>query len=177
MSRCCWKALAPVRRKSKSGERVSHQPPSPNQSHLRQRAANDLRSRLATLSPRQIGVHLMTLALVVLTFSLMLNFINQVVQSSALEARKVQLEEEVARLEAETRYLRGAVDYARSDAYVEQAAREQLGYARDGEVVVLPQFPDVALEPYTAPQAVPSAPLTLAPNWQRWWQALHPRQS
>lgn len=149
-------------------------PPTPTP---RPRAASRIWSRFATLTPRQIGVHLITGALVVLTFSLMLNFINQVVQSSTLESRKTQLEAEVARLESENQYLQGAVDYARSDAYVEQAAREQLGYARGDEVVILPQFPDAAPEPNAAPQAVPPATPPRAPNWQRWWQALRPLQS
>lgn len=157
---------------------MTQQKPAPPTSHIPpQRFAGRVRRRLMQLSPRQLGVHMFTFALVILTFSLMLNFISQVIQSSTLEARKTQLEAEVARLEAENRELQGAVAYALSDAYVEQAAREQLGYAREGEVVVLPQFPPVEAAPQAEPEAAPIAPPPLAPNWQRWWRALDPRQS
>lgn len=132
---------------------------------------------LAGLTLHQLMVHGITLALMLLTFSLMLNFINQVIQSSALEARKAQLAEEAARIASENRHLQGAVEYALSDAYVEQAAREQLGWAREGETVLLPQFPAIEPESKPAPEAIPMPVRPTEPNWQRWWDALQPKQT
>ncbi len=132
---------------------------------------------LAGLTLRQLMVHGITLAFTLLTFSLMLNFINQVIQSSALEARKAQLAEEAARIASENRHLREAIAYARSDAYVEQAAREQLGWAREGETVLLPQFPVIEPESQHAPEAIPMPVRPTEPNWQRWWDALRPKQT
>ncbi len=124
---------------------------------------------------KRSGVHLATLALAVLTISLLINFINQVMQSANLEARRTTLATEVAMHESENAHIRGAVEYAESDVYVERVAREQLGYAREGDMVVLPQFQ--AATPTATPEAhaatTPSRPIT-TPNWQRWWQAFAP---
>ncbi len=128
---------------------------------------------LSAFSIRSSIVHLLTFALVLVTLSLLFSFVNQVVQSARLEQQRSVLEAEVATLEEENRQTQGAVDYAESDVHVEQVARGQLGYAREDEIVVLPQ---VALATPTAvalsPEALPMP--TPAPNWQGWWQALFP---
>ncbi len=120
------------------------------------------------LSLKWGGIHLLTLALALLTLSLLINFGGQVLQSARLEARKLSLATEVALLEAENQQLLGAVEYAESDANVERIAREQLGYAREGDIVILPQEPLPTPEP---PAAVPTPlpPSVSTPNWQRWW--------
>jgi cell division protein FtsB len=119
------------------------------------------------------GIHLVTLTLGVLTLSLLYNFTNQVIQSARLEARRVELEESVAQLEAENFRLQGAVEYAESDAHIERMARERLNYAREGDVVVLPLIPaPTPVAPAAAgesPEAVPRP--TPEPNWQGWWSA------
>jgi cell division protein FtsB len=150
-------------------------------SAARRRANQSTPTRLARLRAglgewlrlplRQSGMHLATLVLAVLTLSLMVHFINQVLQSANLEEQRAELAHEVAALDAQNDHLRSAIDFVESDVYVEQVAREQLGYAREGDVVVLPNFPD------TQPAAEPEAPLAAppprpaAPNWQRWWEA------
>lgn len=57
-------------------------------------------------------------------------------------------------------YLEGVKDYVSSDAYVEQQARRQLGYVRDGEVAF------AVISPAVEPTVVPSGD---------WWQRLFPR--
>lgn len=121
------------------------------------------------------GVHLATLALGVLTLSLLINFVNQVLQSAELEARRTALATEVAVLEAENAQLLAAVEYAESDVHVERVAREQLGYARVDDMVLLPQFlpatPTPTPEPEPAGEAITPSDI---PNWQGWWQAFVP---
>lgn len=114
----------------------------------------------------------MILVLVVLTLSLLAHFVRQVVQSTHLEARRVALETENALIEEDLVSLRGAVDYAESDVYVERVAREQLGYAREGDVVLVPQFAATAEEAEPAPTALPLP--SPAPNWHLWWCSLNP---
>jgi hypothetical protein len=48
------------------------------------------------------------------------------------------METEIASLEKQQQALRAELDYARSDAYVEQAAREELKYSEPGEIVLVP---------------------------------------
>lgn len=127
---------------------------------------------------KRIVVHVVTLILALLTFSLLYNFIQQVIQSANLETQRAELEADVAQLEAENEYLRGAVAYAESSANVERLARDRLNYAREGDIVVIPQFADPL--PTAPMEPSPGADLEAiqtstgpppVPNWQRWWQA------
>jgi cell division protein FtsB len=59
------------------------------------------------------------------------------IRTYRLEQQRSAAEAELARLEARRDYLRGVLDYVLSDAYVEQVARRELGYVRDGEVPFL----------------------------------------
>lgn len=80
--------------------------------------------------------------------------------------------------------LKGQAEYRESDVYAEQAAREQLGMARDGETVLLPT---VVIPATTAPApsgtAVPAGQSdavvaelesSAIPNYERWWRAFFP---
>lgn len=125
---------------------------------------------------RRSGTYLVTLALALLTLSLLINFGGQVLQSTRLEAHRVSLATEVARLEAENLALQSAVEYAESNANVERVAREQLGYTREGDIVILPQFPVVVPTPTTVPPTVVSRPVRPR-NWQQWWNAFFPADS
>ncbi|HEX6289167.1 MAG TPA: septum formation initiator family protein [Herpetosiphonaceae bacterium] len=80
--------------------------------------------------------------------------------------------------------LKGEAEFRESDVYAEQAAREQLGMAREGEIVLLPTIVAPA-SPQPSPQpssvaaaapgdAPPAVEEELRPNYQRWWQALFP---
>lgn len=129
-----------------------------------------------TLPLRRSGVHLVTLALVLLTISLLINFGGQVLQATRLETRRTNLATEVAQIEAENRDLQGAVEYAESNANVERVAREQLGYTRAGETVLLPQFPAATPTPTAAPPEV-LPPQAREPNWRQWWGAVFPPSS
>lgn len=138
-----------------------------------------LTDRLGTgwnLPLKRSSVHLLTLVLALLTLSLLVNFITQVIQSANLEARRAELATEVAQVEQENLRLRDAVEYAESDVHVERVAREQLGYARDGETVLLPHV--LVPTPTPTPTASPTSHLLAEradrPNWQRWWDALVP---
>lgn len=112
---------------------------------------------------------------------LIVNFIGQVLQSARLEDQRAQLESEVASLRDENADLKGAVEFAESDVNVERISREQLGYAREGDVVLLPQAPlatvapaaDTAAAPVS--EAAPAAPAFSNP--QRWWEAFFPRNT
>lgn len=120
---------------------------------------------------KRSGTHLVMLVLIFLIGSLLVHFVHQVMQIARLEAHRVALASEIRQLEAETRQLRGAVEYAESDVYVERIAREQLGYAREGDTVLFPRFLSPPAEPTpVAPEPLPPPPSQ--PNWLLWWEAL-----
>lgn len=82
------------------------------------------------------------------------------VQNHQLDQQRSDAEREVRQLEEKKAYLRAVKDYVSSDAYVEQEARRQLGFTREGEIafaVVSPPAP---------------VPTTAAGDW---WQRLFPR--
>lgn len=132
--------------------------------------------RLSGRSALTIGLAALMLILIGL---LVVNFVGQVVQSARLESRRAALEAEVAAMEAENARLAGLVAYTESDVYVERVARSQLSYAREGDVVILPQL----VEPTATPAAEEAAPLaeeappaqpTPVANWRLWWEAFFP---
>jgi cell division protein FtsB len=126
-------------------------------------------------SPRfgRPGVQLLTLALLAISVWTLMGFVGQVISSAQLESRKEQLRAQNAQIATENAALTTAVAEAESPAYAERILREQRGYAREGDTVVLPTFPDVT--PTATPAPDSSAPTAVPePNWRRWAQALFP---
>ena len=105
---------------------------------------------------------------------LVVNFVGQVIQSAGPEAQRSALEAEVAQMRAANSAIEGGVAFTESDVYVERVAREQLGYAREGEMVILPRLvAAAAAAPAAAALEAPFITPTM-PNWQLWWRALFP---
>jgi cell division protein FtsB len=82
------------------------------------------------------------------------------VQTHRLSDDRQQAEQQVQVLKDKKTYLEAVRKYVASDAYVEQEARRQLGYIRDGEV------PFVVVSPELKEDAKPNGD---------WWQRLFPR--
>ncbi|MFQ3663160.1 MAG: septum formation initiator family protein [Chloroflexaceae bacterium] len=138
----------------------------------RLRPLDDLRRRFQGFSVLSLALGGIMLVLIAL---LTVNFVGQVVQAARLESRRAELEAEVARIKAENAVLEGAVAFTESDVYAERIAREQLGYAREGDIVIFPRQAPVLPQPPPDADADPSA-LTPArvENWWLWWLALFP---
>jgi cell division protein FtsB len=119
------------------------------------------------------GARLVALVLVVLSLWLLANFIGQVIASARMDRQIVEKQSEMAKAEAELASLKDQVAFAESPAYAEQIAREQLGFARQGDTVVLPTLPErkpavAAAAPVPLPAPAPQ------PNWRGWLRALFP---
>lgn len=80
-------------------------------------------------------------------------------RSARTDDAKAEATASLTALEAKKAYLEAVREYAASDAYVEQQARRQLGWAREGEV----------------PFVVTSPPLETADAPGDWWERLFPR--
>lgn len=70
------------------------------------------------------------------------------IRTFQLDQQRAAAEAELARLEARRAYLQGVLDYVASDAFVEQVARRELGYIREGET------PFLVVGPTQSPSAV-----------------------
>lgn len=83
-----------------------------------------------------------------------------VIHNHQLAQQRADSSAQVAQLESKQKYLEAVRNYVASDAYVEQQARRQLGYVRDGEV------PFVVISPALKESSQPTG---------EWWQRLFPR--
>jgi cell division protein FtsB len=132
--------------------------------------------RRSPLRPERLGrsgAQILAIGMVVLSLWMLASFVGQVITSAQLERRRDALKAEIARVEAENAALSSEVAYAESPAYAERIAREQLGYAREGDTVILPTFQDATPTPAVpTPAALPTA----APrsNLRGWADALFP---
>ncbi len=132
----------------------------------------------ASLINRGRGALALGLAALIVAFIslLLVNFVQQVIQAAVLDARYATLSAEVAELKATNDQLATAVAYSESPAYVERIAREQLGYGREGDVVIRPYLAPTSqssVEPGLANDA-PPRPERSVENWRLWWWAFFP---
>jgi cell division protein FtsB len=125
-----------------------------------------------------------TLIVLVMGAFFLFSFVNQVIRQAQLEQFREEVRADVARLKTENAVLAQSVDYVESNDYAEQIAREQLGYARAGDTVLMPSYPDQVVSS-TITTAItntlnlaptPATPPTIVadtePNWMRWWRML-----
>lgn len=73
-----------------------------------------------------------------LALPLLFNIVYRVQAEARMQAEVNRMTQQVDATEAKLDGLRKALDYARSDAYVEQWARVRSRWGKDGEVVVVP---------------------------------------
>ncbi|RME42122.1 MAG: septum formation initiator family protein [Chloroflexi bacterium] len=87
-----------------------------------------------------------------------------------LRGTKAHLEAQVAALEQEVAGLEATKEFVQTDAYIEQAAREEYKMSRPGDQVIVPLFEDEAAPPQqkVAEPARPASPAPTEP-WQAWW--------
>ena len=77
-----------------------------------------------------------------------------------LESDRETAEQRVKDLQDKKQYLEAVKNYVASDAYVEQQARRQLGYGREGETVFVVTSPEIKQDPSQSGS---------------WWERLFPR--
>jgi cell division protein FtsB len=143
--------------------------------------AQQAEPRQKLISPQiiqRVGLAVILLGLLVLASSLLVGVVRMAWQehqiNRAIERQRAQNTQQIER----NRQLAGAADYAESDVAAERAARERLGMAREGEMVLLPTVilpaPPTAV-PTLTPHATVAAPAARPmSNPARWFHALFP---
>jgi len=105
-----------------------------------------------------------------------LAFAGKALEGYRVHRHNVILQAEISALEEQQEQLRERLEYVQTSAYVEQVAREQYKWTRDGETLVIPVFrqsPAPQASPMASPQPAASAhedPPTS--YWQEWWSLL-----
>lgn len=106
--------------------------------------------------------------LIVVAGFFVVSFVNLVVRHAQLEQYKVTVTNDITELQVSNTELRQQVEYFESVDYAERVAREQFGYAREGDVVLMPTFPERTVLK-SAPTATAPVVVTPAePNWVDW---------
>ena len=105
-----------------------------------------------------------------------LAFAGKALEGYRVHRHNVILQAEISALEEQQVQLRERLKYVQTSEYVEQVAREQYKWTRDGETLVVPIFrwrPAPQVSPTSSPQPTASAhrhPPTS--HWQEWWSLL-----
>ena len=141
-----------------------------------------VKSRFTSQSLSRLSTHLVLLILVAIALGLLVGFVEMTWASHRISREIAEQRAVNAETAGQVAALKGEAEFRESDMYAEQAAREQLGMARDGETVLKPTM--VAPPPSATPTALPSAPPSAAqrravedsgpPNHQLWWQVFFP---
>jgi cell division protein FtsB len=122
--------------------------------------------------PSQLsGVQIMFAAILAIGLILAINFSTRITASRPLQAYYHSVQAEIEVLQEEHDALLAESEYAQSDAYVEQWARQEGKMVRPGEVLVIP----LAVAPQVQATATPqpfiemqTSPPTPEP-WTLWW--------
>ena len=105
-----------------------------------------------------------------------LAFAGKALEGYRVHRHNVTLQTEISALEEQQVQLRERLEYVQTSEYVEQVAREQYRWTKDGETLVIPIFrqrPVPQVSPTSLPQPTASArehPPTS--YWQEWWSLL-----
>jgi cell division protein FtsB len=111
------------------------------------------------------------LVALVLSFCLIfaITYTNRLARKSHLEVEIAQWEAKIEQSAEHRHALEAELAYVQSDAYIEQLAHDELGLAKEGEViaVVIPATQQLAAP--TAPAVSTTSPM---PFWRQWLERL-----
>lgn len=105
--------------------------------------------------------------LIIFLFLLMaISLIRNIVRISQAKKRVETAQERVNRLKAENERLQKELENIESQAYVEFQAREKLGLAGEGEIIVV--LPDEEVLKSIAPKVYEEEETLPDPTWKKW---------
>ena len=116
-------------------------------------------AKLKSVSLTSYGLLLIA---IFLSFSLARNIVSFTKANQALKKEEALIEE----LEKEVVSLEGQVKLVNTQDFVEKVARDKLGLAKEGEIVVV--LPENEVLARLAPQIPKGDDFLPPPNWQKW---------
>lgn len=116
-------------------------------------------AKLKTIS---LGIYGLLVIAVFLSFSLVRNIASYAKANQALKKEEALITE----LEKEVSALEGQVKLVNTQDFVEKVARDKLGLAKEGEIVVV--LPEDEVLARLSPQIPDSEDFLPEPNWKRW---------
>lgn len=119
------------------------------------------------------SMQLMIAAILAIGLLLAINFSSRIAAGQPLQQLYGQVQAEIDQLRREQAELIAERDFVRSDAYVEQWARDEGKMVRSGEVLVVPVPSANTLRSQGQTVAQQSVPVQTTPRdpepWQVWW--------
>ena len=126
-------------------------------------------------------VFILLIGLLVLAGSLSVGFVRMAWQEHQINRAIARQESQNTQQVNSNQVLEGLAGFAESDVAVEQAARERLGMAREGETVLLPTvvLPAAPTPAPETPQVALPVPVRFEPeaNAARWLRAFFPGEA
>lgn len=123
-----------------------------------------MRKQLAWLrvSPTQ----LLFLGIITVLLFFIASYIGRDLEYRAAVAELQQWEDRLSTEQARGERLQQELEWVQSDAYLEEAARRELGLVRRGDTLVVPV--NVTSTPVATPTPVAAAARAATPAWQTW---------
>lgn len=136
------------------------------------REKSQIRRRTSSKSSNNLsGVQIMFAAILAIGLILAINFSTRLAASRPLREYYNNVEQEIERLEMEQATLVAERDFASSEAFVEEWARQSGKMVRPGEILVVPMSSGVVIQAQPTPQVfveVETSPPEPEP-WTLWW--------
>jgi cell division protein FtsB len=112
---------------------------------------------------------IVTIVVATMAISMIVDFGRKATANYRIRREEIGLEQEVAAERDKHEELLARREYVQTDKYVEQVAREELKWVRQGEIVIVPV--PITRQPLPTP-GTPPAPARLLESelhWQKWW--------
>lgn len=105
---------------------------------------------------------LLNLFIIIIGLLLIVNLTRSLSQLVKSWEKMDQVKKEITMTQKKNEELKAKLEKVQSQEFIEEVARNKLGLAKEGEVVVI--------LPAIEPEATKAAEEKNIPNWQKWWK-------
>lgn len=129
---------------------------------------------MSEMSKKSVGIvknkikGYLNLAIIFIPLLLTVSLFRNVQRVNKAKERIKEAEEELVELEKEKEELEVRLEFVQSDQFIEKQLRDNLGLAKEGEVVVV--LPDEEILRKLAPKHVEEEETLPDPNWKKWYK-------
>lgn len=111
---------------------------------------------------------LVNYGLLILLAVLILSLTRNIYRMKETSSHIIEANDKLAELKLANEELNNKLDYVTSDIYLEKEARNKLGLAKEGEIVLV--LPEDEILRRLAPNYEEFSEKLPDPNWKKWWE-------
>jgi cell division protein FtsB len=112
--------------------------------------------------------NIFTLAIIFLTFLFILSLVRSMGKAREVGRVIKEKEERIKKMEAKNEEVKKKLEEAKSDAYIEKKLRDDLGMAKEGEIVFI--LPDEEVLRSLVPPLPEEVDVLPDPIWKKWFK-------